>query len=44
MTTETKSVPHCFKNDDERLEKLIDLYTKMTTEQGAKTRERGARS
>jgi hypothetical protein len=32
-----------FKNDTERLEKLFDLYTKMTAEQGAKQGAKGVR-
>lgn len=31
-----------FKNDTERLEKLFELYTKMTTGQGAKNKKAGA--
>ncbi|EXL07913.1 class I SAM-dependent DNA methyltransferase [Aquamicrobium defluvii] len=31
-----------FKNDTERLEKLFELYTKMTTGQGAKNKKSGA--
>jgi hypothetical protein len=30
-----------FKNDTERLEKLFELYTKMTTRQGAKNKKAG---